>query len=363
MLPFGALLAGVPSGYQEGAKHELEIDAARDEQQGRIAFGKTLQQLGLLPGATPVPPSPGQPSMPMQRPMGPSFGPPAAQPPMVPPQGGPPPPPGAPPAMQPPGPPQGGPTGALDWRQVTQMVTQANPGAKPEVIAAAVNQFLPLMNQQAQMEWRLLSAQLAQQRITQQGQLGERRLEETERRDTMAHEDRQSRDAAVQGRFDTREARLQQQFESLRDNRTQTLEQRKEEARQRALRFDKSMDAKQRASTVAQWRDAHKAQDAYLRSRINAMSNLQGADKKEMLKQLDTAWYEEERQMQEALKSTGGVPKGSAEAQPQGPPTGSTPVPPDVLKKLRDGIKAGKDSKENVIRDLKERGFATEGLE
>jgi hypothetical protein len=398
MFPLGALLAGGAEGYQEGAARQLQIDDLREQMEGRKAFGRTLMSMGLLPGGQPVgpqPPQPGQPSMPMQRgfavPMAPGPAPqqppmsamPGQQPPMAP---GP-----MAPGQQPQRPvsPLGGGTGMLDWRQVAQMVTQANPGAKPEVVAAAVNQFIPLMNQQSQLEWRMLSLQLAQQRAQGQLELGHERLGETERYHEGLQEDRaanrelgrerlgeteryhagQREDRAatrgdIQKRFDTREGRLQQQLEATKDYRSQVLEQRKEQLRQQALRFDRSMDARSRASIVQQWREARRTHDAYMRNKISAMSNLTGADKKQMLDQLDKDWWADERQMQDSLKESGAsVPQGSPEAQPQGPPTGSTPIPPDKLKELKNRLKgADQNTRQEAIDALKSRGFSVEGL-
>lgn len=206
-------LGGVYGGYIQAEgdeatarKKKYEID---QQQAGDLAFGKTLQLLGQNQGAPPgvQPPMgqpPGQPPMggpqggmppqgpppQMQAPMGGS--PPQGMQPGMPPQGGQPmrppmPPPQMQPQGQPPmggapqggmqGPPQGGPGmppgggqqgPALDWRQVFQKVQQANPGAPPNVLAAAVDRFLPLMNQQSQMEWKQQSMLLQQERLGMQ---------------------------------------------------------------------------------------------------------------------------------------------------------------------------------------------------
>lgn len=44
-------------------------------------------------------------------------------------------------------------------------MAQANPGARPEAIAAAVTKFLPLMTAQSQMDWRAIQQQLQMERI------------------------------------------------------------------------------------------------------------------------------------------------------------------------------------------------------
>lgn len=48
----------------------------------------------------------------------------------------------------------------LDWRVIIQSLQRGNPGMPPEVLAAAVDQYMPMMNQQAQKEWQNLSLQL-----------------------------------------------------------------------------------------------------------------------------------------------------------------------------------------------------------
>ena len=209
-------LGGVYGGYIQAEgdeatarKKKYEID---QQQAGDLAFGKTLQLLGQNQGGPPgmqppmgqppgEPPMGGSPQGPqMQPPMGGQSpqGPPPPQgmPPGMPPQGGQPMrPPMPPPQMQPQGqPPMGGPPGggmqppmgpqgqpgmppqgmpqqpmggqqrpSLDWRQIIQKVQAANPGAPPNVLAAAVDRFMPLMNQQSQMEWRQVSLQLREQ--------------------------------------------------------------------------------------------------------------------------------------------------------------------------------------------------------
>lgn len=125
---------------------------------------------GGMPPQMQQAPVPG--AQPMQRPPMPGMPPPQGASPMsggqpgMPPQGG---------GAQP-GPPQGMPQqqggmggaqgGPLDWRTVVQKVVQANPGVKdPRVIAAAVNQFMPLMTAQSLMEWRQIQAQVKQEMV------------------------------------------------------------------------------------------------------------------------------------------------------------------------------------------------------
>jgi len=46
-----------------------------------------------------------------------------------------------------------------------QAMIRANPGAPPQVIAAGVNRFLPMMNAQSQMQWREISLQMREQAL------------------------------------------------------------------------------------------------------------------------------------------------------------------------------------------------------
>jgi hypothetical protein len=200
-------LGGVYGGYIQAEgdeatarKKKYDID---QQQAGDLAFGRTLQLLGqggqspMPQGGPPMgplgmqPPMGGPPQgmhggMPQQAPpMRSPMPPPQMQQPGQPPMGGPPPGGGMPPqppmpqgqpGMQgmPPGPPQMGQQGpSLDWRSIMQKVQQANPGAPPNVLAAAVDRFLPLMNQQSQMEWKQYSMMLQQGRLDlQQDRLG-----------------------------------------------------------------------------------------------------------------------------------------------------------------------------------------------
>lgn len=88
-----------------------------------------------------------------------------------------------PPQGMPPGGPQppGGGQG-LDWRTIIQKVQQANPGAPPNVLAAAVDRFLPIMSQQSQMQWREQSLMIREQALQQQLMIQQERLGQGDRR-------------------------------------------------------------------------------------------------------------------------------------------------------------------------------------
>jgi hypothetical protein len=84
--------------------------------------------------------------------------------------------------MQPPQGGQTGPFGGLDLGMVIQAVKRNNPGASPRVIAGAVQGFLPMMNAQAQMEWRQFQAEQRMQGQMLQYLLGMGKLEQGQER-------------------------------------------------------------------------------------------------------------------------------------------------------------------------------------
>lgn len=208
-------LAGLYKGYEEAEgtaadiegrqlmnrQRGMQLQEGAGDQAGQQAFGNALRLMfggAGAQGPPPMPPQPGQASMPAG---GPPQGPAGMPPPMpggammsqqpmaqqMPPMqgggmgpppgpggpGGPPPGPmpGGPPPMGPGGP--GGPPGGapggqqgqpqLDLPTIIQAVTKSNPGAPPGVIAKAVDRFMPLMNVQAQMMWRQKSLELREQ--------------------------------------------------------------------------------------------------------------------------------------------------------------------------------------------------------
>jgi hypothetical protein len=345
----GALGSGIAQGFDPAYDNAVK-------QAGQIALGKTLQMLGggqqfsqgpmgqpgqppqqppmggmspqgmppQMAGPPPMPqggppmggpPQGGMPPPPMQRPMGgPPIGPPGGQP-MPPPQG----PPGGQPPMQPQGfgsqpQQQGG--GPLDWRQIFQMVTRANPGAPPQVIAAAVNGAIPLMNSQAQIEWKnYIAPQLAQQRMAVQergqdigAEVRERGQDVTARgqdikadtaaagqesREKIAGQNIQSREKiagqkeeAVQKRFDIKEARITAHQMVTADQGWQRLEQQRQ-----ALEARIKQGGDRQA--LAMWRSILDAQHKRTTEIISAWSQnntMSPEDKKQLLKDADDAY-------------------------------------------------------------------------
>ena len=200
---------GILGGYN------TEYDAMT-RQQGDIARYRGLQALSQMMG-----PQAGVP--PGMLPQGPQANPPMGGPPGVgggmPPQGGPPmggPAPGGPP-MPPGGPPMGGAPGAgmppppggggmppqmqppgggfqtpgqgpLDWRTALQAIQRANPGAPPNVLAAAVDGMIPLMNADSQQQWRVMREQILLLAGQQRMEMEAMRQEGANRRTGMQQE-------------------------------------------------------------------------------------------------------------------------------------------------------------------------------
>lgn len=220
--PFGS--------YMEGRRGAQVIRQGDVDQEGQAAYGRTLQQLyqSQVPGAMPMqgPPMPGQTGFPQQGPQGmpgPQMQPqgqgnpitaliqrltggqpqqppgmpqgqpgqmPQGQPGMTPgqmPQGQ--------PQMQPQGMPQQG--GQLDWRSIVQKVSQSNPGAPPAVIAAAVDRFMPLMNQQSQAQWKELSLSLRQQQADTAAQRADTASREADRKTEQGNKRIEQGDARI----------------------------------------------------------------------------------------------------------------------------------------------------------------------
>lgn len=54
----------------------------------------------------------------------------------------------------------------LTWQQIVSKLNESNPGMKPDVLAAAVDQFAPMMSQESKLQWQMLSMQLKQEHQT-----------------------------------------------------------------------------------------------------------------------------------------------------------------------------------------------------
>jgi hypothetical protein len=319
-------LSGAYSGYNQGVSEEATARAKKyaiDLQQAAdVAFGRTLQafnsqQQQPQPGQPPMPqpggppmPPPGQPpapppQMPMQQgqqqPM-PQARPPmpvqpgAAPPPTMPqqPMGGAPAGPPQMPGGQPGGQPgmQGQPT--LDWRVVFQKVQQANPDAPPQVLAAAVDKFLPLMSQMAQQQWREVSQQLRAMQIQQ----GEERVRQGEERiaGTQANLGERQRE------FDIRERRLESSAAIRQDQGWQRLEIQKQQ-------LERQITEGNNKQLLGQWRAVLDAQHKRAMEIIQSSSGFSALDPKEkkaLLDEQNKAYNEAIERMRSTMGSSTG---------------------------------------------------------
>jgi hypothetical protein len=356
----GALsgLSGVYGGYKQGELDEYKIDDVKRSELAKVAMGNALQLLAGGPGGQgggggPQPPPPGQPSPPMMPPGGMPRPPMGGPPPGMPPQGG----------GMPGGAPQGGPQQPggkqLDWRQLVQAVQQANPNIKPDVMAEAVNQFLPMMNAQSQQEWRMVSLQIREEALKQREQ--QFTLAESgrnQRADTAADTRRdvatintESREKTTDKRlkqqddqFQQREARLEQSLKLREDSTWARLEQQKQAAIQRA----QAAGGKQ---GLAEIRAIIDAQDKHVRTKIAAASannTMKPDEKKKLLDQADKEYNDQIEILRNQFGGKGGAAAAPAAGAPPSKPTpgpSSAPNPdavvivqsPEEAEKLKPG--------------------------
>lgn len=436
-------LSAVYPGYSAQRRTDTDTDLqderlqdARRDALAKAAYGSALQ---MLAQSGPQAPPPGQMSQPQQGqqppmpgmspggPQGPQMQPPGmmpqAQPPMAPPQGpadfnqrfsaanlptsGPP---GMPqgPQMQPPGMPQqppGMPPGMqqprpqgqqqLDWRSIVQAVQKANPNIDPAVMAKAVDQFMPMMNQQSQQEWRQLSLQIREQAIqSRETMLLTAERGRTERSTAVNDTRRQIADtnadtrldiagAAEEGRnrradqsvtarrdiagdnrtqreqqFQQREQRLQQSLKLREDSTWARLEQQKQQA---TARLAQGADRQ----ALSEWRAVLDAQHKHTIERIQAYSinnNMPAAERKKMLDDAEQSYRQQLEEMRTKFGHTTptnnqptnnqpaaqpGQPKIQDRATTPQQPAASTPVP-DAYKNDPDGTVYEKDGKKWV---------------
>jgi hypothetical protein len=275
----------------------------------------------------------------------------------------------------------GGQGAALTWQQIAQKVTEANPGAPPEVIMAAVTKAVPLMQADSAQQWHMVQAQLSQQRIDLAGQ----REGEAERAN-RARESGRSDALDERKREDDRKAAYRQDlFDWRKDTKAQDMQMKVQAAQQKAAGLEASQNLKLRQQAVREWQAQYNAYDKYMRNKVNIDSQLGGAEKKEALKELDAQWAQTRQQMDELLKegpqiSTSdaapsedalrkkGVDKLKAgEGTPTGPrPTapsaGSRPLTPEGAATVKQHLQEHPDDRERALKMLQEKGYSTEGL-
>ncbi len=350
-------------GYQTARQADNQIQAgdianqnAQIDQLGTEALGRTIQAFqASIPGAQPMggpqPPMPGQPSVPRAQEQGPMQGggytpqpgqasvatPPQMQSPGFQ-QGSV----SAPPQMQAPGfqAPGGQPQamqglpgaqggiealrGKLDVKTLMEAIAKANPGAKPAVLAAAVTKALPLLNAQAQMDWKQMSLAMAGGRLEnardgtairadeadRKREQGNTRLEQGQTRldqtgGEYASRDQRRQDQTRQGDVknelaDTREARLAVASQVRQDQGWQKLEQQKAALEQR---ITQAGDRK----AIGEWRAIVDAQHKRAMEIIQSNSINSGftpADKKALIQEQNQFYENQIKQMRGGQGST-----------------------------------------------------------
>lgn len=373
-MPGGGLggLGGMYGGFQQAESADLDIQKKRQGNQsdqldmaGQQALGNALKLLSGQGGPPPGMP-PGQPSQPQQPPMQQGAPPGGPQPPMggqggppgmppqrgqqrppMPPQGAPPmggQPPGVPPTgqpgMAPPGPSQqggppqmggqqrpGGQQGpALDLQSAIAAVVKSNPGAPPIVITRAIQGLVPLMNAQAQMQWREMSLQLREQALMQQQQ------------------NNQTRNQQGQERIDQGQQRVEQGGQRVEqgNRRLDQGDQKNDLAKERESRlklkddFNKDMQLKKLQTSLDQAvarKDAAGQRAALTAMHYRAMEMIQAASATGQFDQktIDTMLEENRKFFREQVDAIGKAktegPKQQSQA-PQGSPStpGAAPI-------------------------------------
>jgi hypothetical protein len=260
----------------------------------------------------------------------------------------------------------------MTWQDIARAVVEANPGAGPEVVAAAVSKAMPLMQADSQAQWRLIQQELAQQRITNQATGLQQRESDFQQREGRY------RDAMDESRrhHEQTENIQQARLALQQDAQVQRAERDAETARARAT----GLEQKDRAASLNEWKAKAAALDRMQRAKINAMSNLTGPEKKQMLDEINRTYYENQTAFDE-LQRSGGTPTRAPSATPgtdRGLPQRALtpealagaatsggrgqPVPPDQAQQFKQWWTEHPDQKAKDLQDLKTRGFNVEGL-
>lgn len=366
-------------GYTQGGQDWQRLQAMETDQQALAALGRAMQG-GAPPGgagagrssifSAPLPPPPGATAAPSMGGGPPSF-PGAIQ--MGAPAGGPPPPGpsftpyGAPGGAPPPGmgggppgmgaPPGGMPSMGMSWQDIATKVVQANPGAPPEVIAAAVSKAMPLMAQDSQMQWRQIQTLLAQERIDTQRMGQEQRGQQFQEREDRLRDQFASREKLSEGRL-----------QLAKDRELRTAQEHEEAARQKAT----ALEQKDRAAAIADWYKKAQALSRLQQQKINALTNLTGKDKKDMLQEVEQQKQQIMEDYNTMMRGNSAAPSGAGDSfgsrfgasgtTGAAPAAGAKPMTPDDLTRAQQFIQQHPDKKAQFIQELKKQGYDVGGL-
>lgn len=244
----------------------------------------------------------------------------SAQPPQVRPTA----PPVSPPQAPPGSPPAAGQGGqvmpqSLDWRTVIQALQKANPGIKGQQLAAAVDQFIPLMTQQSAQDWKAMSLDLRQQSLDNQQTRANNTLEAANTRAQAAETGRQNRADATNSRLTSaHEDAFELKYDQYRDKVAN-------EAANSDLK-NKEYNLRQMAAAAT---EVHRA--ATERIQTAADSGFMAADEQKSLLAEADNHYAQAQQDINNLRS-------GAAAQPAGATGSAGPLPPDITSKLKQGV-------------------------
>lgn len=380
----GGFASGLEGGLNSGQQFQQNRMKLSDEQTQRAgmqAAGKAILSMfgGQVPGQQAQPPAPGQPSQPLGSGQAPPPAGMQAQDPQNqglvsgvgqmlgqpggPPQGGASPqqavPPGAPSGAPQGGPPQGG--RQMDWRSIIQGVQKANPGAPPEVIIAAVNQFIPIMSAQSQAEWRQAQVSLGQGRLAQ----GQERVEQGGQR--VQQGDRR----LDQG--DRRAGRLDKALDETIQYHQKMLDSTRE-------KITNAKTQQERDFYLKAYKERLTKRNADLQAQVKAAASGGMGVPPELQKKLDAAAAQSDRDLQQL--QTGQAPAQGGDAggktvkpgdfSPTKDPVDKdgyaagqkgNPIPDYVLNQYKAGVAKSPEKKAQAIAALREAGYDTSGLE
>ena len=365
----GSFAGGLSQGYQ--SEQQIAMQKALQQQQlaGQTAAGNALggtmaqpqpnvlqqimqklgagtqpQQPAQMPGATPDA-SGGAPASPMGGSAMPTVG--VALPPQQ--QGGAPQQPQQPPQQPqaPQQPSQGSAMGNLTLDNVVQRIKQFNPNIKPAELMAAVGQVLPIMNAQAQAQYKAILTQLAPAKLD----LARESLGERTRHDKASEAAGQERIGQGDRRLDQGDARLAERTREFDTRQAATKERFEASLKEKYDALAATADRSQAVQMATDVRAAIRERFAATRAEISAANSFDPKQKKALMDEaaadrdaatarLDAALaaqkaYAAGRTKPEAPQPTGARPNGDGSKRTERAPT--VTATPDGPRMLDDG--------------------------
>jgi hypothetical protein len=212
--------------------------------------------------------------------------------------------------------------GPLDWRMALQAIQKANPGAPPNVLAAAVDGMLPLMTQQSQQQWREMSLhmrEMAQMERERHNQVAEGQGQQRADTGDAAQKERARHDVETEKAAD-RKIALAESSQKLREKwRDRDYELKRAQFEQRIQEAKQRKDDKAVAREITALRALIDAKHKEIGEQIKAAtSGFQSMDKEaqKALKEEQEKLFNEDL---DALRKLGGrtTPTGGTTAKPE----------------------------------------------